>query len=56
MRDSFNLYSDVLFINKRFAKNRFKMPMLLFYVVNSSGRSVLVSMAMSKRSMIHYFS
>eukprot|EP00347_Sterkiella_histriomuscorum_P008161 403346149 len=43
MHENFMTYRDVVFINKRLAKTRYNRILLVFYGINSNGKSVIFS-------------
>ena len=45
MRENYLSYRDVIFINKRFEKNRFSRSLLLICGVSSTGRNILFAFA-----------
>jgi hypothetical protein len=45
MKENYLTYRDIVFINKRFTKNRFNKTLLLFCGINSEGKSIVLGLA-----------
>lgn len=48
MLENYKMYRDILFVNRRLAKTRFKRNLVLFCGVNSEGKTVVYGVALLK--------
>lgn len=55
MKETYLRNQDILFINKRFTVNRFKKPLMFYFVVTNTGQSCLVAMALYEKEETNYF-
>lgn len=55
MKEAYSKHNDVVFINKRFSSNRFKKPLIMFFTVSNTGKSVLLGLAFIEKEEVFYF-